>query len=81
MTEEKIAAWKEEIKKLETGLQSFCRLNEFKFKQNLTGAEDPAFDDRGWEVRKDTRWSMNEGPAYFCKKVNLPKSAYDRAKK
>ncbi len=73
--EKKIAAWEEEVKKLETGLQDFCRLGDFKFKQNVTGAEDPAFDDRGWEINKTSQWSMKEGPACFRKKVEFPETA------
>ena len=73
--EKKIATWEEEVKKLETGLQDFCRLRDFKFKQNVTGAEDPAFDDRGWEVNKNLQWSMKEGPAYFRKKIEFPETA------
>ncbi|MBU2495597.1 MAG: hypothetical protein KJ935_03755 [Candidatus Omnitrophica bacterium] len=72
--EKKIAAWEREIKKLETSLQNFCGLGEFRFKQNVTGAEDPAFDDRDWKVNKISQWSMKEGPAYFRKKIEFPKT-------
>ena len=72
--EKKIVAWEKEIKKLETSLQNFCRLGKFKFKQNVTGAEDPAFDDRDWEVNKIAQWSMKEGPAYFRKKIEFPET-------
>ncbi|MFH2068408.1 MAG: glycoside hydrolase family 38 C-terminal domain-containing protein [Candidatus Omnitrophota bacterium] len=71
---EKITTWESEIKKLENSLKNFCGLGDFKFKQNVTGAEDPAFDDRDWEIKKEPRWSLKNGPAYFRKVLRFPKT-------
>ena len=70
----KITAWEKEVKQLEASLQNFCRLAEFKFRQNVTGAENPAFNDRDWEVKKQPTWSLKDGPAYFRKVLDFPET-------
>ena len=65
-------AWEKEVNNLTGALGKFCGLNEFKFKQNVAGAEDPGFNDADWEVKKDLTWSLKDGIAYFRKKLHLP---------
>ncbi len=74
-TDRTIQELEKEIKKIEDGINDFCQLKEFRFKQNIAGAESPEspeFDDRDWEVKRNTVWSPKEGPACFRKEIKIP---------
>ncbi|MFH0797654.1 MAG: glycoside hydrolase family 38 C-terminal domain-containing protein [Candidatus Omnitrophota bacterium] len=65
-------SWEKEVNNLTDTLGKICGLSEFKFRQNVTGAEVPEFDDADWEVKKALTWSLKDGIAYFRKKIRFP---------